>query len=53
MRGTYLRVGVLVVAGMALLVGAVFFFSGSQSATRARTRRISATACRGWMSAPR
>jgi paraquat-inducible protein B len=30
MRGTYLRVGVLVVAGIALLVGAVFFFSGSQ-----------------------
>ena len=30
MRGTYLRVGVLVLAGVALLVGAVLFLSGSQ-----------------------
>ncbi len=30
MRGTYLRVGVLVLAGVALLVGMVLFLSGSQ-----------------------
>ena len=32
MRGTYLRVGVLLLAGLALLVGAVLFFGGNRIA---------------------
>ncbi len=47
----HLRVGLMILGGIALLVGLIWFLAGSQIAMARCSRPTSASRCRDWRSA--